>query len=343
MNCSSAPIADGVSGEGVKILVVGAGSAGRRHIQNLAQLGVEVSVFRYRRHLAEELRTEFGVPVHNSLEEAFDSSPDAVVIANRPDQHLQVACDAARRGIHLYIEKPLSHNLTRLRDLETMTSEKSLVVETGCMLRFDPNLKAIKNLLTESKIGQPYFIQLSVGQYLPSWRHGDYRESYSANVDQGGGVVLDLIHEFDYLIWWFGRVAEVSATLVKLSDLEISGEDVAEVTLKFKNGVLAQAHMDYLRPKYDRRCQIVGQSGSIDWVDDERRLTLHDIPGSIPKELGVTGYERNQLFSDQMANFLKSVQGNARPAVPLDDAIHAMHVAFAARESARSRTVGALA
>jgi len=323
----------------MRVLVVGAGSIGMRHIRNLLSLGVEVLVYRYRTSLAEDLTKEFNVRVYQTLEEALDSKPEAVVVCNRTDQHLAVAIGAAERGLHLFIEKPLSHSLEGIDRLSFLVGENQLVVEGGCMMRFHPNLVWIQNALREGFLGDVYFARVVVGQYLPDWRSDkDYRLSYSARIEQGGGVVFDLIHELDYLTWWFGDVEDVAAILRHISNLEITSEDVAQILLLFRCGVMAEVHMDYLRPQYYRSAEVVGSRGMLTWDGVAGTVTLKQAQGEevvheVPKD-----FERNTMFVNHMRHFLARLSGLKDAAVSFQESIHVQQIALAAHRSSENRT-----
>lgn len=322
-----------------KIIVIGAGSAGRRHIENLLSLGADVSVFRYRSELSDELMSRYGIKAFKSLDEAIDSGFDSVVIANRTDLHIPVALAAARRGLHLYIEKPLSNNLIGVDELYRTVQEQSLVVEIDCIMRLHPGLKLIKQFLQECVIGKVYFARACVGQFLPKWRpNQDYRDSYSAKSAHGGGVLFDLIHELDYLYWWFGKVLDVSAFLDHVSDLEIETEDVAQLLLRFESGVVAQVQMDYLSPFYRRACEIVGSKGIITWDYNSGKVMLR-VQGKEEPEFFTQpiNFERNSMFIDHMNHFLNIIQNGGKPFVSLDDGIEVLKLALAARKSSKDR------
>jgi predicted dehydrogenase len=321
-----------------RVLVIGAGSSGRRHIENLLSLGVKVSAFRYRSELNDELTARYGIKVFKSLDEALDSGQDAIVIANRTDQHMPVATTAAQRGIHLYIEKPLSNSLTGINELYRTIQDKALVVEVGCMMRFNPSLKLIKHFLEERVIGQVYFARACVGQYLPDWRPDqDYRQSYSAKLEHGGGVLFDLIHELDYLYWWFGHACDVSAFLDHVSDLEIETEDVVQILLRFESGIVVQVQMDYLSPFYRRACEIIGSKGMITWDYNSGEVTFRLRGESSPKIIKSDENDRNAMFVEHMNYFLNRIQSGGMPAVSIVDAIEILKIALAAHKSSINR------
>ena len=332
----------------MRVLVIGVGAIGTRHIRNLLSLGTKVSAYCYRTFRAQDLSREFNIHVYNCLEQALDSDQDAVLICNRTDQHITVALAAAARGLHLFIEKPLSHSMEGVERLFMLVRERQLVVEVGCMMRFHPNLLWIRNAIREGFIGQVYFARAVVGQYLPDWRPDqDYRLSYSARHDQGGGVVLDLVHELDYLTWWFGEVEDVAALLRHLSDLEISSEDTAQILLSFRSGVMAEVHMDYLRPNFYRFAEVVGSRGMLTWNSGAGTVTLKRKREEVVVHKIPSKFERNSMFVDHMRHFVKRLSDPKEAAVSLAESIHVQRVALAAHLSSKSRafvrpaTVGA--
>ena len=331
-----------MEGSQLRVLVVGTGSAGCRHIENLLSLGAAVSAFRYRTKLAGELSSRYGIRVFTDLQEALDSPQDAVVVANRTDLHIPTALDAAQRGRHLYIEKPLSNTMDGVMELREIVKEKELVVEVGFMMRFHPAIRTIHRLLTEGAVGRPYLARVSVGQYLPDWRpHTDYRLSYSAKADQGGGVLLDLVHELDYLYWYFGKVKEVTAFLDNVSDLRIESEDIAQLMLRFESGPVAQVEMDYLSPLYRRSCEIVGDEGVMAWDHNSGDVVLQRRTDNGRKAVfpGPAAFERNMMFMDHMKHFLRRIEEGGEPSSGLEDAIDVQRIALAARLSSANGTV----
>ena len=324
------------------VLVVGTGSVGSRHIRNLQTLGVDVRAYRYQDELRGDLAAHHpGLIIHTDLDQALDSDVDAVVVANRTDQHMHVALRAAQAGKHLFIEKPLSHDYLGSKELLALVHNQGLQVEIGFMLRRHPNLMWIEQALGSGAIGEVYTARSTVGQYLPDWRPDrDYRETYSAIKEWGGGVILDLTHELDYLVWWFGRVSDVAANAGRLSKLELDVEDVAQMLLKFETGVLAQVHLDYLRKRFHRSVEVVGSEGTLRWEYDagsvhlltqEAEMLVHQVPAN---------FDRNDMFLDHMRSFLGRISGTGRDegVSNLEDGVHVMEIVLAAHRSHELRS-----
>ncbi len=317
----------------IKVLVVGAGSIGRRHIANLLNLGVEVSCYSYRGG------SVYGAEPVTDLQAALQSDFDAVVIANKTDQHMDVAIRAAYEGKHLFIEKPIATSLAGSEELQNIVQQSSLVVEAGFMLRLHPNLLWIKQSLEQGVLGDVMYLSASVGQWLPDWRpESDYRTSYSAFRNSGGGVIFDLIHELDLVYWLTGEIAEVSAMTRNVESLAIETEAIAQVGLRLKSGVLAQVHLDYVRPAYSRRLEIVGARGILSWdyLSNKVFLTREDGTQELVHSASV-GFERNNMFQSHMALFLDRIIGaRAVAASPLNESIAVLKIALACHQSAES-------
>ena len=205
-----------------RILVVGCGSIGRRHIRNLLSLGQRTLHLVEMDHVRLQQGTqEFGVPGTRTLEESWAWRPEVVIVANPTSWHVETATAAAAQGCHLLIEKPLSDRLEGVEALLRMVGEKQLIALVGCNLRFHPGPALIHHWLTQSECGKILSARFEAGSYLPSWRPGtDFRVSYSAQAALGGGCVLDDIHELDLACWLFGMPREVVAITQDGSALE---------------------------------------------------------------------------------------------------------------------------
>ncbi len=325
----------------MKLLVIGTGSIGKRHISNLITLGAEVTSFSYRAAGGSSSSSNPGVPLVESLLNALqDDHLDAVIVANRTDLHMDVALEAARRKKSLFIEKPLSVSLVGCDELQALIKTYALVVEVGFMLRFHPNLVWIKQYLVDNSLGELMSMRASVGQWLPDWRPGtDYRSGYSAFRKTGGGVIFDLIHELDLIHWLAGTVVDVTAMTRHIGCLGIETEAIAQIGLRLETGELAQVQLDYVRPGYGRTLEIVGTLGVLSWDYTTGTVLLSRADGStnvvhrVPPE-----FDRNTMFREHMAYFLRRLSTpDLGPSSSLEDGIHAMKIALAAHRSAEER------
>ena len=327
----------------MKFLVIGCGSIGRRHIRNLKCMGIQdllaYDVVPERRREAED---EFGVSSYSSLRDAFLEGPHAAVITTPTSWHIPVALQAAQQGCQLFIEKPLSHNLEGVDELSSLVQAQGLVTLVGCNMRFHPGIATIKKLLEDGAVGRVIAARVQVGQWLPDWHPWeDYRTGYSARRDLGGGIILDSVHELDYISWLVGsEVQQVSCFAGKLSRLEIDTEDTAAILLRFADGCIGEVHLDYVQRAYSRSCHIIGEEGTIRWDETEGRVchysasteSWHSYPDP-------PGWEVNEMYMDEMRHFLRCLAGEETPTLDLASARRVLEIALAAKQSSESNQV----
>ena len=168
-----------------------------------------------------------------------------------------------------------------------------------------------------------------------SWRPGrDYRLNYAVSSELGGGILLDAIHELDYLTWFFDDVSEVSGTLEHRSRLAGDTEDLAEITLRFTSGVLAQVHLDYFQRIYHRALKIIGDGGTILWDFSEQSVTVLAPHAATESRKGLDG-DRNQMYVDEMRHFVRCLEGSEPPVVDGREALRSLRLIDAVKTSAR--------
>ncbi len=247
-----------------KFLVVGLGSVGRQHVENLLSLGVgHVEVCSEWRHLAEFRVGGVSLPVFHDYTAALDARPAAVVIANPTNLHATYSLRALERGCHVYVEKPVAISAEEALPLAELARERKVTVAVGCQFRFNTCLERLKSLLGESKLGRIVHVHACMGEYLPDYHpHEDYRSSYAARSELGGGVMLTQIHDINYVRWLFGPFDSVYATGGKTSDLQIDVEDNVAILLRTSSGTGISVHMDYLQRPRRRSVAIVGEDAS---------------------------------------------------------------------------------
>ena len=318
----------------LRILVCGAGSIGLRHIKNLISLDVDVSIWRSRSELAKKLSKDLNLPVHTSLKQAL-RSVDGVIVATSTNKHLEVAVEAAKLDKAIFIEKPISNSLKGLNEFINLATRKNLIVEVGCQLRAHPNLIKLNELISNGQLGKLYTYRAVVGQRLDSWRPGtDYRKCYSADSNQGGGALLDLIHEIDLINWITGPVESVQANLSKVSDLEINAEDLVNLILVNENGAVGQVQMDMVSPDYRRKFELVFKEGVLYWDFVSGILEFKKDGKTRIIDSVLNNFDRNTLFLNHMKHFLHRIKTpKIKPLCSLDDGVKAQKLAEAAKLS----------
>lgn len=314
----------------MKFLIAGLGSIGRRHLRNLVALGQE-DVILYRTNQStlpdDELDT---FPMETDLDKALAYKPDAVIVSNPTALHLQVAIPSAQAGCHLLIEKPVAAKLDeQVEALRQIVSEKDIRTLVGFQFRFHPVLAQIREYLGSGKIGHPYSFRIYWGEFLPGWHPWeDYRQSYAARKDLGGGVVNTLSHPLDYMRWLFGEVSSLSAVTGQISGLDIDVEDVAEISLVLKNGSIGSVHLDYYQRPPAHWMEITCEKGHIRWDNDTGEAKIYLVEGDRWELIEPpVGFERNNLFLEEMRHFIALVKGETQSRCSLADGIRALELA----------------
>jgi predicted dehydrogenase len=334
--------ADTVAGSNERVLIVGFGSIGRRHLANLRQLRPRSRIGVWRLHNPPDPQPPTGADEQFvSLEQALEFAPDAAIIAGPASTHLETALSLAEAGVHLLVEKPLAVDPAGVADLIDRCRARGLVLMTGYNLRFMPSLQAAKECLDRGRIGQVITVRAEVGQYLPDWRPGsDYRAGVSARKALGGGALLELSHELDYLAWFFGVPKRVTARGGHFSTLELDVEDLVELLLEYDTPPrLVSVHLDLLQRAPQRVCRVVGTTGTLVWDGIADCVDLYDAESGAWATLpAVALADRNRMYLDEMRHFLVCVTRGQAPCVDGVDGLRALAIVDAARESLTRET-----
>jgi predicted dehydrogenase len=324
-----------------RILIVGLGSIGKRHLR-LARELIPNADIRVLRHQATDEVYEYSNGSYSSIEEALSFAPQIAVIASPASFHVATAQALAEFGVHLLIEKPLSASLSGVTQLLKTCRKQSVVLLTGYNLRFLPSLQHFQNLLGKGVVGEILSVRCEIGQYLPSWRpDGDYRQGVSARSELGGGALLELSHELDYLRWIFGEVDWVKASLSRQSSLEIDVEDCAHLTLGFTpasdgSQLIGVVNLDFIRHDTTRLCTAIGEKGSLRWNGLTGVVELFEAGAKEWRELFSYRHQRDESYMAEWKNFIECVIDNKSPLVTGEDGLKVLQIIDAARNSAAS-------
>jgi predicted dehydrogenase len=149
---------------------------------------------------------------------------------------------------------------------------------------------------------------------------------------------MELIHEIDLVNWLLGQAVDVCAMQRPLAQLEIETEAIAEICMRLESGLLAQVHLDYVRPGYGRSLEIIGTQGVLNWDYSSSTVTRARADGQVSAVHQAQGFERNMMFMQAMQHFLKRIEKpDLMPASSLQEGIQALRVALASHQSARER------
>jgi predicted dehydrogenase len=325
----------------VKFLLAGLGSIGRRHLRNLQTLGEKDIVLLRSHHATLPEEGLAGYPVETDLAAALKRhKPDAVIVANPTALHLGIAVPAAKAGCSILIEKPISNSLAHLEELESSLKEQDARLLVGFQFRFHPTLQKAVHLLADGVIGSPLSFHIQWGEYLPDWHPWeDFKQSYSARPELGGGVILTLSHPLDYARMLLGEIRSLWAFTGALH-LGLEVEDTAEIGMKMRNGAIGSVHLDYSQQPPSHCWEIVGSNGTMKWDNGSGILEVYTLEKKLWESYPVpAAFERNAMFLDEMKHFIAVVQKKEKPVCTLEDGKRALQVALGALESAKNQKI----
>ena len=338
----------------MKVLFCGLGSIGQRHVCNLREiLGKEVEILAFRsrnqspvlnpdmtvRH-GVDLESTYDIRSFTNLEDALAQQPDAVFITNPNTLHVPVALLAAQAGCHLFIEKPISYSMEQVDELIEIVEGKGLVAFVAYQFRFHPGLRFIKSLIEERRLGQLASAHIVNGEYLPNWHpYEDYRETHPARRELGGGSLRTQTHEFDYALWLFGMPKRIFAVGGHLSRLEVDVEDSVSVLMECQcegRSLPVHIHLDYLQHPPQKVCEVIGDAGKVRYDYYANQVEFQETATGTAQIHRFEGFDRNQLFLDELRHFLACLRGEEKSVVDLREGTRSLKISLAADSSLQS-------
>jgi predicted dehydrogenase len=325
------------------ILVVGLGSIGRRHTGVFKAAGIKnIYGADLREDRLAQAQSELGLTETTTDYRKFldEKDIDAVLVTVPTAFHTPIAKAAAEKGCHLFIEKPVAATDEGLEEVQQIVERKNLVAYTAYCYRFAPSALRMKEIVDSGKLGRILCSRLKLSSYLPDWHPWeDYRDFYMAKLEQGGGARLDESHGIDLLRWMFGDVASVYALVDKVSDLEIDADDLTTMIMRFKNGVVGEAHFDLLgrSPRVD--VELIGSDGTLLWDRISGKIDVYTAETGewVHEDFGadsfITCYDR------QAEHFIDCVRNTKTPRTTLADGRKTLAVLEAALLSSEREQV----
>ena len=247
----------------MKILITGLGSIGKKHVVAIKSFLPQAEIFALRSKRGAEKYP--GVNNIYDLDEAESNDFYFAIISNPTSEHKKTIEKLIQYGIPLFIEKPIYSSLD-IKDLINSINNKEISTYVACNLRFLDSIRFIKENLQRQQRKRLNEVNVYCGSYLPDWRPDtDFRKTYSANTELGGGVHIDLIHELDYLYWFFGMPNKVNRIFKSGSSLAISAIDYANYVLDY-GGFCASVVLNYYRSDAKRSLELVFEDET--WIVD---------------------------------------------------------------------------
>ena len=313
-----------------KIVFVGLGSIGQRH------LNIFIKKYKYCEKILIQNRNKIKFSINDkkitvvkNCEEAIKLNPDAVIISTPTTTHLDYAIKFAKANINLFIEKPISNNYKtkKLNKFFNLVKKNNKIIcYIGYVLRFEPGLIKLHNLLKKKEIiGKILYVRSTYGSYLPSWRKINYLKSVSSSKKKGGGILLELSHEIDYLNYLFGKFTSIYSYLFNSKTLKINVDESADIILINKNKFPIYLHLDFNRRFKSRICEIQCENGEIVYDITKCQINYH-IKGVKKKYKFNNIINVNYIYLEQIKFFLNLVKRKITTDIYLKNSIEVLKI-----------------
>ncbi len=314
----------------LRVAVVGYGSIGRRHCDNLGKLGVTRRLVVRREAGAEgKLTPPADVTVVHSPEAALASGIDLVLICNPTRCHVDTAMEYVSAGVPVVNPQPISDDLAAAEQLSTAAANGGVWAAMAYSLRYHPAYMLAREMVLAGRIGRVLYAKAWFEGYLPDWHPWeDYHQSYAARRDLGGGALPTLDHELDYFNWCLGAAVSASVRTTNSGALGTDADDMALVTACYPGNTLASAVFSLCRRDRSRGFEFVGSEATLRMQFETARLEL--LAGQDRAEVlwhGI-GYDLNDMYLEMLRDALTALAGGRPPPVALEAGIEALRLAL---------------
>ena len=302
------------------ILIIGLGSIGKKHVDAIYALGLSVTIYALRG--GESLYESYKEVINIRSVGEIQNKIDFIVVSNITSAHEATITSVFELQCPIFIEKPVLSDLGNAARISAKLKEKNILTYVACNLRFNSGLQFLKKYLDEKK---PRINEVNIycGSYLPDWRRGiDFRDSYSAKSEQGGGVHLDLIHELDYCTWLFGFPEKVVSMKRNVSSLSIDSIDHAKFEFLYAT-FTAGLNLNYYRRDSKRTLEIITSENSILLDLNSNKIQLL-VSGEILFE---ESFEMMDTYKKQMRYFIDVINSNKQTINDFDYAVKVLKLA----------------
>jgi predicted dehydrogenase len=315
-------------------VVVGTGNISKRHRENIKYLwpdALVTALIPHRKKAQKDQNLNHADYLDDDHDTVLEKKPDAVIIATPASSHIDEAIFWLKHDIPVFIEKPLAMSAKQAKNLQPFASNS--IITVGYVLRFLPIIRELKEIIQSNSFGKIISLEAHVGSYLPDWRpQNDYKKSVSARAELGGGALLELSHEIDYVLWFLGKPEKISATLKNSGTLDIEVEDDVDLEITFKGNLKANIHMDFLQSPPTRFCKVFFEEAivKVDILTGTLQINKNNGEENI---YNLAPKNSNAPYLGQLQNFYDTLKGTASPSVTIEDGVNVLSVIDTARQN----------
>ena len=339
----------------MKALFIGLGSIGQRHLRNLIALHPNTKISAVRGKNSKNfvfsknnkilknsnLVNTYNITEFSNLSKALKCHFDIIFITNPSSLHFKIAKQAIASGAYIFLEKPAVDNEKDFFELEVLEKSYRGKIFVGYQYRYHPVIKKSLYILQNNLLGNVVSARFKNGEYLPDWHpYEDYRESYAASKNLGGGTLLTQIHDLDYSTLLLGTPTELFAVGGKNSSLEVNVEDSVQILMNtiIKNKKIPiSISLNYVEKPPERTFEVIGDKGKI--LCDLNKNTIYHYSHTkknIKSKFSFSHFKRNDMFLDEMKAFLSFASGNKKAGISLKDSAISLKIVFSSKKSIKS-------
>ena len=320
-----------------RIVIVGTGSAGRRHAQNLTRLGAAVLCYDPRPDRLAQAGQDIPrlAQTIESWEHARETECDGVVIASPPSAHVEQALTFVERNIPVLLEKPIAPDLASALRLEDAVRASGTPVLLGYTYRWWPPLMELRRRLREGALGAVRHARFIMSAHLADWHPWErYQDFFMASQQLGGGALLDESHFLDLMLWCFGMPEAITGRVERLSRLEIETDDNVDLLAVYPDNLRVTIHLDLYGRPHEKSITVTGEQGTLQCFFEPNVLRASaDAAGGW--QTTPFSCERNDMFLAEAKEFLAMLRGprQAAPTCTVEDGIEVLRCVEALRQS----------
>lgn len=311
----------------MKILIIGLGSIGQRHLRNLKIIVPKAKIYALRKKfitptlnnfnkvINKDIKKKYSIEYINNLKDIIKKKIklDCAFICTPSSQHIGQAIWLIKNNINCFIEKPLGSSLSRINELQSLLKKKKEVITMmGFQMRFNPIIKDLAKIFKNKKIiGRLLYVNIHNGENIEDFHlYEDYKISYAARKELGGGVILSQIHEIDYFLYLFKDYMIIKNYSIssKISNLKINVEDIFSssfVLKKKKEKVICTMNLNFFERPKKRKINFIGTDGSIEVCLNKQKISI--FKGNKKKTINYN-INRNKIFIKELKFFISRIR-----------------------------------
>ncbi len=290
----------------MKVVLIGYGSIGRRHVNNLISLGInEITLFRRKKK-----GNHHGINEINNIDQILEVNPDFVIVSNPTALHYKYLKFLIKSKLNILCEKPLLNKPSELVSLNRLLKDYDGIARIAFNLRHHPCIVKVKEIIKKSLLGRLHSARFFVGQYLPDWKpKTNHLENYSAKSSLGGGVIFDLVHEIDIAEYLINKPKDkVYSIARKISNVTIDSEDIAEIIYNTSENVLVNIHLDYLYRGYSRNFYIGGSKCNLYCDLFNNSITIKGEKNQLIESYNFKDFQINDMYIDLLNDYINIIK-----------------------------------